>query len=190
LIKFPENYKRDLICITGYLGNAYLGLQILEREKQIFQEHPDIQPELTDGEVFISRFLKPEAGKDTIELFAKANLVPTAMIDISDGLASDLFHICKASGVGAYIEESGVPIHIDAQMKAIEEFKLDPITVALHGGEDYELLFTVDPKDLEKVKILPNLYIAGEITPKEDGIKLHTKGGNIHPLKAQGWKHF
>ena len=180
----------DLICITGYLGNAYLGLQILEREKQIFQEHPDIQPELTDGEVFISRFLKPEAGKDTIELFAKANLVPTAMIDISDGLASDLFHICKASGVGAYIEESGVPIHIDAQMKAIEEFKLDPITVALHGGEDYELLFTVDPKDLEKVKILPNLYIAGEITPKEDGIKLHTKGGNIHPLKAQGWKHF
>lgn len=180
----------DLICITGYLGNAYLGLQILEREKQIFQENPEIQPELTDGEVFISRFLKPEAGKDTIALFAQANLVPTSMIDISDGLASDLFHICKASGVGAYVEETGVPIHIDAQMKAIDEFKLDPITVALHGGEDYELLFTVDPKDLEKVKMLPNLYIAGEITAKKDGLKLHTKGGNIHPLKAQGWKHF
>ncbi len=180
----------DLICITGYLGNAYLGLQILEREKQVFQEHPEIQPELADGEVFISSFLKPEAAKDTIALFAQANLVPTSMIDISDGLASDLFHICKASGVGAYIEESGVPIHIDTQFKAIDEFKLDPITVALHGGEDYELLFTVDPKDLEKVKVLPNLYIAGEITNKKDGIKLHTKGGNIHPLKAQGWKHF
>ena len=180
----------DLICITGYLGNAYLGLQILEREKQIFQEHPEIQPELDDSEVFISRFLKPEAGRDTIALFAKANLIPTSMIDLSDGLASDLYHICNASGVGAYIEESGVPIHIDAQMKAIDEFKLDPITVALHGGEDYELLFTIDPKDLDKVKMMPNLYIAGEITAKEDGLKLHTKGGNIHPLKAQGWKHF
>ena len=180
----------DLICITGYLGNAYLGLQILEREKQIFQEDPNIQPELKDGEAFIGRFLKPEARKDIIDLFAKANLIPTSMIDISDGLASDLFHICKASGVGAYIEEDGVPIHIDTQFKAIDEFKLDPITIALHGGEDYELLFTVDPKDLEKVKILPNLYIAGEVTAKEDGLKLHTKGGNIHPLKAQGWQHF
>ncbi|HHB78647.1 MAG TPA: thiamine-phosphate kinase [Saprospiraceae bacterium] len=180
----------DLICVTGYLGNAYLGLQILEREKQIFQEHPEIQPELNKEEAFIGRFLKPEARKDVIELFAQANLVPTSMIDVSDGLASDLFHICKASGVGAYLEESGVPIHMDTQLKIIEEFKLDPITVALHGGEDYELLFTVDPKDLEKVKVLPNLFIAGEITSKEDGIKLHTKGGNIHALKAQGWQHF
>ena len=112
------------------------------------------------------------------------------MIDISDGMASDLMHICKASGVGAYVEESGVPIHVDAQFTAIDEFNLDPITIALHGGEDYELLFTVDPKDLDKVKVLPNLFIAGEITSKEDGLKLHTKGGNIHPLKAQGWKHF
>ncbi len=180
----------DLICITGYLGNAYLGLQLLEREKQIFQENPNIQPELKNGEAFIGRFLKPEARKDIIDVFAKANLIPTSMIDISDGLASDLFHICKASGVGAYIEEDGVPIHIDTQFMAIDEFKLDPITIALHGGEDYELLFTVDPKDLEKVKILPNLYIAGEITAKKDGLKLHTKGGNIHPLKAQGWQHF
>lgn len=180
----------DLICITGYLGNAYLGLQILEREKKIFQENPGVQPQLSEGEVFIEHFLKPAARKDMIDIFAKANLVPTSMIDISDGLASDLFHICKDSNVGAYIEESGVPIHIDAQFKAIDEFKLDPITVALHGGEDYELLFTVDPKDLDKVKILPNLFIAGEITLPEDGIKLHTKGGNIHPLKAQGWQHF
>ncbi len=180
----------DLICVTGYLGNAYLGLQLLEREKRIFQENPNIQPDLTNGEAFIDRFLRPEARKDVIDLFAQANLVPTAMIDVSDGLASDLFHICEASGVGAFIEEDGVPIHIDAQLKAIDEFKLDPITIALHGGEDYELLFTVNPKDLEKVKFLPNLYIAGEITPAKDGIKLHTKGGNIHPLKAQGWQHF
>ncbi len=180
----------DLICVTGYLGNAYLGLQLLEREKRIFQENPNIQPDLTSGEAFIDRFLRPEARKDVIDLFAQANLVPTAMIDVSDGLASDLFHICEASGVGAFIEEDGVPIHIDAQLKAIDEFKLDPITIALHGGEDYELLFTVNPKDLEKVKFLPNLYIAGEITPAKDGIKLHTKGGNIHPLKAQGWQHF
>ena len=180
----------DLICVTGYLGNAYLGLQLLEREKRIFQENPNIQPDLTNGEAFIDRFLRPEARKDVIDLFAQANLVPTSMIDVSDGLASDLFHICEASGVGAFIEEDGVPIHIDAQLKAIDEFKLDPITIALHGGEDYELLFTVNPKDLEKVKFLPNLYIAGEITPAKDGIKLHTKGGNIHPLKAQGWQHF
>ena len=169
----------DLICVTGYLGNAYLGLQLLEREKRIFQENPNIQPDLTSGEAFIDRFLRPEARKDVIDLFAQANLVPTSMIDVSDGLASDLFHICEASGVGAFIEEDGVPIHIDAQLKAIDEFKLDPITIALHGGEDYELLFTVNPKDLEKVKFLPNLYIAGEITPAKDGIKLHTKGGNI-----------
>ena len=126
---------------------------------------------------------------DMIELFAKNGLVPTSMIDISDGLASELFHLCKQSGVGAFLEESGVPIHPDAEMAAIN-FKLDPITCALSGGEDYELLFTIDPKDLDKVKYLPDIYIAGEIVKASDGVKLHTKGGNIHDLKAQGWRHF
>lgn len=179
----------DLICITGDLGAAYLGLQILEREKQIYLSNPEIQPALQGKDYLIGRQLKPEARKEMVELFAKHNLVPTSMIDISDGLASELFHICTQSGVGAFLEESGVPIHQEAQLQAIE-FHLDPITCALNGGEDYELLFTIHPSDVEKVKYLPNIYIAGEIVEAKDGIRLHTTGGNIHPIKAQGWRHF
>lgn len=179
----------DLICITGDLGAAYLGLQLLEREKRIWQENPDVQPDLEQQKYAIGRQLKPEARRDMIETFRKSGLKPTAMIDVSDGLASDLFHICKQSKTGALIEESGVPIHPEAQMLALK-FKLDPITCALNGGEDYELLFTIDPKDVEKVKFLPDIYIAGEILDAKDGIKLNTKGGNLHELKAQGWVHF
>ncbi len=179
----------DLICITGDVGGAYLGLQLLEREKQIYLSNPEVQPDLEEQSYLVGRQLKPEARKDIIEAFAKNELIPTAMIDISDGVASDLFHICKQSNVGAYLEESGVPIHPDAQLMALR-FKLDPITCALNGGEDYELLFTIDPKDVDKIKYLPDIYIAGEITDVKDGIKLHTKGGNIHDIKAQGWTHF
>lgn len=179
----------DLVCITGHLGAAYLGLQILEREKQLFLSNPEIQPSLDEATVLVGAQLKPEARRDIIEAFANNQLVPTSMIDISDGLASELYHICKQSGVGALIEESGVPIHTDAQLKALD-FKLDPITCALSGGEDYELLFTIDPNDIEKVKYLADIYIAGEIVPKEDGLKLHTKGGNLHEIPAQGWRHF
>lgn len=180
----------DLICITGNVGAAYLGLQILEREKQIYLSTPGgVQPNLENETYCVGRQLKPEARRDMILAFKKAGLVPTSMIDISDGVASELFHICKASNVGAFLEESGVPIHDDAQLLALK-FKLDPITCALSGGEDYELLFTVDPSDLDKVKYMPDLYIAGEITEASEGIKLHTKGGNIHPLQAQGWVHF
>ncbi|MFN7118888.1 MAG: thiamine-phosphate kinase [Saprospiraceae bacterium] len=179
----------DLICISGDVGAAYLGLQILEREKQIYLSNPNVQPNLEEQNYLIGRQLKPEARKDIIEMFAKNNLVPTAMIDVSDGVSSDLMHICKQSNVGAYLEESGVPIHPDAQMMALT-FQLDPITCALSGGEDYELLFTINPKDVDKIKYLPDIYIAGEITDAKDGIKLHTKGGNIHDLTAQGWTHF
>lgn len=179
----------DLVCITGDLGAAYLGLQILEREKQLFLSDPSVQPDLEEQTYLIGRQLKPEARKDIIEMFRKNNLVPTAMMDISDGLASELHHICQQSGVGAFIEESGVSIHPDAQMMALT-FQLDPITCALSGGEDYELLFTIDPKDIEKIKYLPDIFIAGEIVKKEDGIRLHTKGGQIHPITAQGWNHF
>lgn len=179
----------DLICITGNVGAAYLGLQILEREKQVFLADPDMTPELEKHQYLVERFLKPENRPDVIKMFAKNQLVPTAMIDISDGVASDLFHICQQSGVGAFLEESGVPIHPDAQVQAID-FNLDPITCALSGGEDYELLFTIDPKDVEKIKYLPDIYIAGEIVDAKDGVKLHTKGGNIHPITAQGWQHF
>jgi thiamine-monophosphate kinase len=179
----------DLICITGNLGAAYMGLQILEREKQIYLSDPELQPTLEGHDYLLERQLKPEARKDMIEAFAKAGLVPTAMIDISDGLGSELFHIAKQSGVGVLIEESGVPIHEDAQFQAID-FNMDPITVALSGGEDYELLFTVDPKDLDKVKYMADIYIAGEIVPAEDGVKLNSKGGKLHDITAQGWKHF
>jgi thiamine-monophosphate kinase len=179
----------DLVCISGDLGAAYLGLQILEREKQLYLDNPMLQPDLEQQTYLVGKILKPEARKDIIEMFEQNGIVPTAMMDISDGLASELHHICKQSGVGAYIEETGVSIHPDAQMMAIN-FKLDPITCALSGGEDYELLFTIDPSDVEKIKYLPDIYIAGEIVPKEDGITLHTKGGNVHPILAQGWQHF
>lgn len=179
----------DIICVTGDLGAAYLGLQLLEREKQLFLENPDVKTDLEGQNYLIGRQLKPEARKDIIDLFHKNQLVPTSMLDVSDGLASELFHICKESGVGVFIEESGVPIHEDAQLMAIK-FKLDPITCALSGGEDYELLFTVNPRDIDKVKYLPDMYIIGDIVDQKDGIKLHTTGGNIHPIKAQGWQHF
>ncbi len=179
----------DLICITGDVGAAYLGLQILEREKRLWLENPDIQPDLEDQRYLIGRQLKPEARKDMIELFAKAQLLPTAMIDVSDGVASDLMHICKQSGVGAILEETGLPIHHETKLMALK-FRIDPTTCALNGGEDYELLFTIRPEDVDKVKYLPDIYIAGEIVPAEDGVKLHTSGGRLHDLKAQGWKHF
>ncbi len=180
----------DILCVTGDLGAAFLGLQVLEREKQIYLSSPGVQPDLGSNEYIIGRQLKPEARKDMItDFFPKANLIPTSMIDISDGLASELFHLCKSSGLGAILEESGVPIRPDVEEQAIN-FKLDPITCALSGGEDYELLFTVTPSDLDKVKYLPDIYICGEMVKAEEGIKLHTKGGNIHPLKAQGWVHF
>ena len=179
----------DLICITGNVGAAYLGLQLLEREKQVYLANPGVKPDLEEQNYLVGRTLKPEARHDMISMFAKNKLVPTAMIDISDGVSSELFHLCKASGVGAFIEESGVPIHPDAEMMAIK-FNLDPITCALNGGEDYELLFTIAPEDLDKVKYLPDIYIAGEIVEASEGIKIHTKGGNIHNLQAQGWRHF
>ncbi|HMX41699.1 MAG TPA: thiamine-phosphate kinase [Saprospiraceae bacterium] len=179
----------DLICITGDLGGAYLGLQLLEREKRIFLENPHVQPDLEGQKYVVERQLKPEARRDVVETFRKIGLVPTSMIDISDGLASEIFHICKQSKVGALVEESGVPIHTDTQLLALQ-FKLDPITCALNGGEDYELLFTIRPEDVDKIKYLPEIYIAGEILEAKDGIKLNTKGGNLHDLKAQGWVHF
>jgi thiamine-monophosphate kinase len=179
----------DLLCITGDLGAAYLGLQLLEREKQIFLSQPDVQPDLEDQKYLVGRQLKPEARADMIESFAGKNLVPTAMIDISDGLASEILHIGKQSGVGILLEESGIPMHQDAKMMALK-FKLDPTTCALSGGEDYELLFTIRPEDVDKVRFLPDIFIAGEVVPASEGFYLHTTGGNRHPITAQGWRHF
>jgi thiamine-monophosphate kinase len=179
----------DILCVSGDLGAAYLGLQLLEREKKIFFENPEIQPSFDNQNYLIGRLLKPEARADMVEYFAKAELVPTAMMDISDGLASEVFHICRQSGVGAFIEEGKVPIHPDTEQQAIN-FGLDPITCALNGGEDYELLFTVAVEDLEKIRYMPDVAIIGEIVEASEGVKLHTVGGNIYDIQAQGWVHF
>jgi len=178
----------DLLCVSGFLGGAYVGLQLLEREKQVFLEQPEMQPDLEDKSFIVGRLLKPEARRDVIEFFEKTQLKPTAMIDISDGLSSEVLHICRASDVGAIVEEKSLPIAQETQLKAYD-FKLDTSICALHGGEDYELLFTIDPKDAEKIKYMLDIKIIGEMIPAEDGINLHTIGGNMKELIAQGWRH-
>jgi thiamine-monophosphate kinase len=179
----------DILCISGDVGAAYLGLQLLEREKQLYLQDNSLQPDFGGYQYVIERQLKPEACKETIEYFRKVNLIPTSMIDVSDGLSSDLMHICKQSNVGAFLEEAKIPIHAEAKKLALE-FNLDPVTCALNGGEDYELLFSIRPEDIDKIRFMPGAYIIGEIVPKDEGITLHTTGGNIHELKAQGWNHF
>jgi thiamine-monophosphate kinase len=179
----------DLICVSGDFGAAYLGLQLLEREKQIFKELPTVQPNFEGKAYLVGRQLKPEARKDIIRLLRENNIVPTSMIDVSDGLASEIFHICKQSEVGAILDENHIPIHPEAEEMALK-FQLDPITCALNGGEDYELLFTIKASEIEKIRFLPDIAIVGEIVEKSEGIMLHTKGGNIHAIKAQGWQHF
>ncbi|MBL7777371.1 MAG: thiamine-phosphate kinase [Chitinophagales bacterium] len=179
----------DLICVTGDLGAAYLGLQILEREKRIYLEHPDVQPELEKSQYLIERQLKPEARKDVIRFLKDNDLKPTAMLDVSDGLSSDVMHICKMSKVGCVITEATVPVSEPAYQTALE-FNIDPITCALSGGEDYELLFTIRPEDETKLNGEDTFSVIGEITDTLQGTRLLTKGGNYHQLTAQGWKHF
>ncbi len=179
----------DIICITGELGAAYLGLQLLEREKQIFESTPGIQPELNERfTLLLEKQLKPEARKDVVETFHRLGIKPSAMIDISDGLSSEIKHICKQSGCGALIEEKLVPIVPIASELALE-FNINPITAALNGGEDYELLFTISEKDFEHIKYLPGFYSIGEIRPASDGNILQTTGGKFIHLEAQGWTH-
>lgn len=178
----------DLVCVTGFLGGAYVGLQLLEREKQIYLDDPNMQPDLENKDYIVGRLLKPEARKDIFEFFETSNLLPTSMIDISDGLSSDLLHICRQSDVGAFVEEKNLPIAQETSVKAMD-FKLPPTTCALHGGEDYELLFTIKPEDAEKIRFNMEIRIIGEITKPEDGINLHTSGGSIKELIAQGWRH-
>ncbi len=179
----------DYICHSGNLGAAYLGLQILEREKSIFLENPEIQPELNDHLYLLERQLKPELPIKLLDYFRNLDFKPTAMIDISDGLASDLMHICKQSELGALVEEEQVMIREEAQLMALE-FKLDPITCALSGGEDYELLFTVAEEDYEKMFQIPEVSIIGRMKARDEGIRLKTVKGNFHDITAQGWKHF
>lgn len=179
----------DLLVTTGDLGGAYLGLQLLEREKSIFLENPDIQPDLENQDYLIGRILKPEARKDIFEEMERNRLIPTSMIDISDGLASELFHLCDRSDVNGYIEEEKIPIAQESREMAFK-FNIDPTTAALNGGEDYELLFTVDPGDRPAILEMADATIIGEITESGTGVNLHSKGGVSHPLQAQGWEHF
>ncbi len=179
----------DLLVVTGDLGAAYMGLQLLEREKEVFQTNPNIQPDLDGNDYIIERQLKPEARMDIIQYLRELEVVPTSMIDVSDGLASEILHICKASKVGCYLYDEKIPIDAKTSMTAID-FNLDPSTCALNGGEDYELLFTIKQEDFEKVNSNPNMTIIGHITDEKDGIYFIDKSGSAITLKAQGWKHF
>lgn len=176
----------DLLCVTGDLGGAYLGLQLLEREKQVFLANPDMQPELEGMDYVIQRQLRPEARMDVVYELAEAGVIPTSMIDLSDGLASDLLHICAQSGVGALIFEDKIPVDEQTYLAATE-LKLNPITAALNGGEDYELLFTVPQADYDKIKNNPKITIVGYITDQKAEVLLHTNGDQRIPLTAQGW---
>jgi len=181
--------ENDLLVATGDLGAAYMGLQILEREKAVYNANPEIQPDLDGHDYIIERQLKPEARKDIIQFLKDLGVKPTSMIDISDGLASEIMHICKASNVGCHVYDEKIPIDAKTSMTALE-FNLDPSTCALNGGEDYELLFTVPQADFEKVKGNPHMSIIGHITDKSDGIYFIDKSGSAIELKAQGWNHF
>lgn len=179
----------DLLCVSGDLGGAYVGLQLLEREKQIFLEDPQIQPDLEGKDYIIERQLKPEARKDVIELFETYGIQPHAMIDVSDGLASEILHICKASQVGCKLYEEKIPID-PMTYDTAREFGLDPTVCALNGGEDYELLFTVPQDAYDKVKNQLDITIIGYITEEATGCEMISKSGNVHPITAQGWNAF
>lgn len=179
----------DLLCVTGDLGAAYMGLQLLEREKNVYLSNPNIQPDLEGYDYIVERQLKPEARKDIFELFSTKELVPTSMIDISDGLASEILHICKAGNVGVNLYEEKIPID-PMTFESARAFNLDPTVCALSGGEDYELLFTIKQADFEKIKNNPDISVIGHITQASEGAQLISKSGNQHNLTAQGWNAF
>lgn len=189
IVHRSEAKENDLLIVSGDLGGAYMGLNVLQREKEVWKNNPNMQPELDDFNYILERQLKPEARKDIIELFKDLEIKPTSMIDISDGLASEIFHICKSSNVGCQIYENKIPIDPETY-KTSMDFNTNPTVSALNGGEDYELLFTINQKDYEKIKNDPKLTAIGHITNKNQGINLIGNGDTVTPLKAQGWNHF
>lgn len=176
----------NLLCVSGDLGAAYMGLQILEREKAIFKENPKLQPDLEGKDYILERQLKPEARQDMVELLKKINVQPTSMIDVSDGLSSEILHLCQQSKLGVELYEEKIPIDPLTFDTALE-FSLDPTLCALSGGEDYELLFTVDIADYDKIKNAKELSIIGHMTNESKGCLMVAKSGSVHELKAQGW---
>lgn len=180
--------NHDIICVTGDLGAAYMGLQVLEREKEVFLTNPDMQPDLEKYEYSVGRQLKPDARMDLVYELAERGVLPTAMIDVSDGLASELLHLSNSSGCGVKVFEDKVPIDQHVFETALE-FNLDPITCALNGGEDYELLFTIAQTDFEKIKNHPDIHFIGHMHDKADQNVMITKNETTVTLKAQGWNH-
>jgi len=191
----PDKYVRrstaqkgDLLCVSGDLGAAYVGLLFLEREKKIFMESPGVQPDLEGESYVIGRLLKPEARKDIIEFFVKAEIVPTSMMDISDGLSSEILHICRQSQLGCVLYEEKIPVS-EEMKKAAFKFEIDPTACALSGGEDYELLFTIPPSEYDKLVLKEEISVVGYMTEPDQGAHIITKGGGKHAITAQGWNH-
>lgn len=178
--------EHDLLVVSGDLGSAYLGLQVLSREKQVFDANPNMQPDLDGKDYILERQLKPEARRDVVKILKENDIKPTSMIDVSDGLSSEIMHLCKNSKVGCNVYEDKIPIDFTA-MPVAEEFKMSPVTCALNGGEDYELLFTIKQSDYDKLKKDPDFTVIGHITDAASGANLITKDGAAHPLMAQGW---
>ena len=179
----------DLLCVSGDLGAAYMGLQLLEREKNVYLNNPEIQPDLEGYDYIVERQLKPEARKDIIEILKEKGIVPTSMIDVSDGLASEILHLCKSSNLGCSVYEEKIPID-PMTYDAARMFNLDPTVCALSGGEDYELLFTVKQSDFDNIKNNPDISIIGHMTQQSEGPQLVSKSGNQHKITAQGWNAF
>ena len=180
--------ENDLICVSGDLGGAYMGLLLLEREKQVFKANPLMQPDLEGYDYVLERQLKPEARPDVLEKLREAGVKPTAMIDISDGLASEVLHISNASGLGCRIYENKLPIDV-VTADVAAEFQIDPTTAAMNGGEDYELLFTVNVNDFDKVKTIEGVHVIGHMLEKAEGEYLISNGGSLYPIDAQGFNH-
>ena len=189
IVKRSGAKENDLLITTGDLGGAYMGLNVLQREKEVWKSDPNMQPQLDNYNYILERQLKPEARRDVIEIFKKCKVIPTSMIDISDGLASEIFHICKSSDVGCQLYEEKIPIDPQTYQPSMD-FNINPTVSALNGGEDYELLLTVNQNDYEKIKNDPNLTVIGHITKKSQGINLIGNGNTSTPLQAQGWSHF
>lgn len=180
--------ENDLICLSGDLGAAYMGLLVLQREKEAFKANPQLQPELEGNDYVLERQLKPEPRTDIIDRLREAGIMPTSMIDISDGLASEILHISKDSNLGSRIFEEKIPIDVITADVA-SEFRIDPTTAAMNGGEDYELLFTISLKDVEKVREIKGISIIGHMTSKDEGDYLISRGGSMYPITAQGFEH-
>lgn len=189
IVKRSTAQKGDLICVSGDLGGAFLGLTLMEREKKIYLENPQLQPDLENESYIVGRLLKPEARKEIIDFFEQNDILPTSMMDVSDGISSEVLHLCKQSNLGCVIYEEKIPVAEDSR-KAAFKFGLDPTVCALNGGEDYELIFTLKQEDYDKITLNEEISVIGYMKDVTEGCKLLTRGGNSFDITAQGWNAF